>query len=204
MKFNSTEEIERKYNQKILHAKKRRTEALRDFANWVNKKKKDTSWQENTEKQRQKAMKLVQAYCVQRDTNKNKLWYCISCGRFTTLQGWHYIERSHRGTCCDKRNINGQCVGCNNKTRQSSDDMIRVRRDYTFAMVAKYWAEAIRELNWAKNISTKSQTILRQTVIVQYAAWFPFPTEPRNFRQEWQELRHNGQIPQDILDEVGG
>ncbi len=32
-KFNSTEEIERKYNQKIGNVKKRRTEALRNFAN---------------------------------------------------------------------------------------------------------------------------------------------------------------------------
>lgn len=208
-KFNSIEEIERKYNQKIELAKKRRTEALRLFANWINKKKVDTTSKDTLEKARQSTMEFVQWWIKKRDgqpmtVSTEYRWFCISCGEWCKIQWGHYIDRSYRATCCNTMNINGQCSRCNNKTRQDSDDMIRIRRDYTFAMVAKYGETKVRELLALKHKKLNNTVDDRLAIRTWVKNTIVKNTAKTNRRSLWQEMRQNGEIPQDILDEVGG
>jgi len=63
-----------------------------------------------------KADKYFSEYIRLRDSDQNCNAICITCrkvGHISEMDAGHFIDRSHKATRYDERNVNAQCRTCN-------------------------------------------------------------------------------------------
>jgi len=63
-----------------------------------------------------KADRYFSQYIRLRDSDHNSMAICITCGvqkHISEMDAGHFIDRSHKATRYDERNVNAQCRTCN-------------------------------------------------------------------------------------------
>lgn len=157
--FDKRLEYEKEKNERKKMAYIRRMEEkyhrsmLNEIREWKGRPKRvyKTEWPKI--KPLQFALKLAQENARLRDTDKDWMGYCISCGKYCSweeLAGWHRYSRKFTNMCLEKENLNAQCHTCNWTTwpRGNPEAKIRVNEEYDRNIIKKYGEWAIAKLKW--------------------------------------------------------
>ncbi len=90
-------------------------------------------------------------------------WKCITCSRSVSpdnpyakqiIHAGHYIDRWNKSVKFNEFNVNCQCAICNQKEHNDKS----YKEVYKQALIKKYGADVISELNYLKNAYSKIST----------------------------------------------
>lgn len=98
-----------------------------------------------------KAKREFQLYVRLRDSDKNGMCRCCTCGKvvhYKKCDGGHFIRATNRAVCFDERNCHAQCKGCN--AFQSG-----AWEKYLIFMQCKYGQAVVDELNTFRGVTVK-------------------------------------------------
>ena len=105
-------------------------------------------------KYKKEAWEWCSRYIRLRDTDKNQLTSCITCGKKNhpkDVDAGHFISRTHNSTLFDERNIFAQCKFCN-APGLGGDDAKRVFRQRAIERIGEDEVVALEQLS---NLPTK-------------------------------------------------
>ena len=99
-----------------------------------------------------------------RDSNKDGMCQCISCGRvhyWKEIQNGHYMSRRYMSTRFDEMNCNAQCVACN-IFNQGNIQMYRKN------LIKKIGEKNVDYLEYKAKATTKRYSVFELQELVKY------------------------------------
>jgi len=100
----------------------------------------------------EKKLDRVFSKWVRYSASKDNVVRCYTCGKFGEPKNFHashYIDRTHKTTRWDERNVKPACVYCNTFREGNKDE-------FALHLIKDYGQEILDELNKSKWLPTKT------------------------------------------------